>query len=101
MFCISQARNFPGERGITNNSFNPHGYRQNGPNWPAFRSFGGMAISPSLKMMGKLNIVPKSEKCKFSGAKSKIRYLGIQKVPESSKVEQVEKKTDLDRKSVV
>ena len=33
-------------------SFNPHGYRQNGPNWPAFRSFGGMAISPSLKMMG-------------------------------------------------
>ena len=31
---------------------NPHGYRQNGPNWPAFWSFGGMAISPSLKMMG-------------------------------------------------
>ena len=30
----------------------PHRYRQNGPNWPAFRSFGGMAISPSLKMIG-------------------------------------------------
>ena len=33
-------------------NINPHGYRQNGPNWPAFQSFGGMAISPSLKMMG-------------------------------------------------
>jgi len=37
---------------ISMSNFNPHGYRQNGPNWPAFRPFGGMAISPSLKMMG-------------------------------------------------
>ena len=51
---------------------------------------GNFDISSSQNDWGKLNIVPKPEKCKFSGAKSKIRYLGgskrCQKAPKLSKL---------------
>ena len=48
-------------------------------------------ISLSKNDGGKLNTVPKPKKCKLTGAKLKIKYVGGS-VPQSSKVEQVENK---------
>jgi len=57
--------------------FNPHKYRPGGLWGPSFSVFwGNFDISSSKNDGGKLETVPKSEKCKLSGAKSKMRYLG-------------------------